>query len=55
MNNFISHKVIFLTIFLFFTVQSEAADRILPLAKPNISDEVKKKILFDNPKRLYGL
>jgi soluble lytic murein transglycosylase len=44
MNNFISHKVIFLTIFLFFTVQSEAGDRILPLAKPTISDEAKKKI-----------
>jgi len=38
------HKVIFLTIFMFLSAQSIAADQILPLPKPVVDKEIKKKV-----------
>ena len=42
MKNFIKINVIFLTIFVIFPITSFAKDQILPLPKPNVSEEVKK-------------
>ena len=42
MKNFIKICVTFLTIFLIFPITSLAKDQILPLPKPNVSDDVKK-------------
>ena len=42
MKNFIKINVIFLTIFAIFSSTSLAADRILPIPKPNVEEEVKK-------------
>jgi soluble lytic murein transglycosylase len=44
MYKLIKHKVIFLTIFMFFSVQSMAADQILPVPKPTIDNEIKKEV-----------
>ena len=42
MKNFIKINVIFLTIFAIFSSTSLAADRILPIPKPGVEEEVKK-------------
>ena len=42
--NFIKLKVIILTIFMFFATQGVAGERILPLSKPFVDDETKKKV-----------
>ena len=42
MKNFIKINVIFLTIFAIFSSTSLAADRILPIPKPTVEEEVKK-------------
>ena len=42
MKNFIKINVIFLTIFAIFSSTSLAADRILPIPKPAVEEEVKK-------------
>ena len=42
MKNFIKIYVIFLTIFAIFSSTSLAADRILPIPKPTVEEEVKK-------------
>ena len=39
------HKVIFLTLLMFICTESIAADRILPLPKPEVGKEIKKKLL----------
>ena len=44
MTNFIKLKVIILTIFMFFATQGVAGERILPLSKPFVDDETKKKV-----------
>ena len=44
MNKLIKHKVIFLTIFMFFSTQTMAGNRILPLPKPLVDQEIKKNI-----------
>ena len=44
MMNFIKLKVIILTIFMFFATQGVAGERILPLSKPFVDDETKKKV-----------
>jgi soluble lytic murein transglycosylase len=44
MNKFIKLNALILTVFMIFAVQLKAAERILPLAKPLIDQEVKKKI-----------
>jgi hypothetical protein len=44
MNKLIKHKVIFLTIFMFFSTQSMAGNRILPVPKPLVDQEIKKNI-----------
>ena len=55
MRNFIKHKVLFLAFFIVFTSQSVAADRILPIPKPNVEKEVKistakKKLIYPQRK-----
>ena len=42
--NFIKLKVIILTIFMFLATQGVAAERILPLPKPFVDDDTKKKV-----------
>ena len=42
MNKSIKHKVIFLTFLMFFSSQSMAGERILPLPKPTVEQEIKK-------------
>ena len=51
MKNFIKINVIFLTIFVIFPIKSHAKDRILPLPKPNVSEEVKK--ITSEKKNIY--
>ena len=43
MYNLIKHKVIFLTIFMFLSCQTMAAEQILPIPKPTVDKEIKKK------------
>ena len=42
MRNFIKISVAFVTIFVIFSFPSRAADRILPIPKPAVEEEVKK-------------
>ena len=42
MKNFIKISLTFLTIFVIFPITSLAKDQILPLPKPNVSEEIKK-------------
>ena len=42
MKIFIKISVIFLTIFTIFSSSSSAADRILPIPKPTVEEEVKE-------------
>ena len=53
MKNLIKHKVIFLTIFMFFSSQSIAKNSILPLSKPKVDQETKKITL--KKKQIYPL
>ena len=53
MNKLIKHKVIFLTIFMFFSSQSIAKNSILPLSKPKVDQETKKITL--KKKQIYPL
>ena len=36
------HKLIFLSVFMFFCTQSMAAERIIPMPKPTVDKEIKK-------------
>ena len=51
MNNLSAHKVIFLTIMMFFSTQSIAADRLLPVPKPPVDKEIKK--IVSKKKEIY--
>ena len=57
MNNSIKHKVIFLTIFMFFVTHSYAGEQLLPLPKPEIDPEIKeitkkKKLIYPKKRPL---
>ena len=44
MKNLIKHKLIFITILCFFSTQSLAGDKIIPVPKPAVNTEIKKKV-----------
>jgi soluble lytic murein transglycosylase len=45
MKKLTKHKVFFLTLLMFICTESIAADRLLPLPKPEVSKEIKNKLL----------
>ena len=51
MKNLIKRSVIFLAIFIIFSSQSNAADRILPIPKPTVDEET--KIITAKKKEIY--
>jgi soluble lytic murein transglycosylase len=51
MKNSVVHKVIFLTFLMFFSTQSIAGERILPIPKPTVEEEIKR--IVEKKKEIY--
>ena len=51
MKNFVSHKVFFLTVFMFISTESLADNQILPVPKP--TPDLETKISVNIKKKLY--